>query len=48
MFGVTAWEAKFAAVEREDPRKIGRYMSTKGTTDTQWTDDRGYLGIRLR
>lgn len=47
-FGVASWEAEFQAVEREDPHKIGRYMSTKGTTDTQLTDDRSYLGVRLK
>lgn len=47
-FGVAAWEAAFAEVEAEDPHKIGRYMSTKGTTPTILTDDRSYLGIRLK
>ncbi|WP_108395421.1 protein phosphatase 2C domain-containing protein [Devosia submarina] len=47
-FGIAAWEAAFAEVEAEDLHKIGRYMSTKGTTDTQLTDDRSYLGVRLK
>ena len=47
-FGVAAWERAFAEVEAEDPHKIGRYMSTKGTTPTILTDDRTYLGVRLR
>ena len=47
-FGVASWEAAFAEVEAEDLHKIGRYMSTKGTTATQLTDDRSYLGIRLK
>ena len=47
-FGVAAWEAGFAEVEAEDPHKIGRYMSTKGTTATMLTDDRSYLGVRLK
>ncbi|MBU1336728.1 MAG: hypothetical protein KJ944_12440 [Alphaproteobacteria bacterium] len=47
-FGVAAWEAAFQEVETEDYHKIGRYMSTKGTTDTQLTDDRSYLGVRLK
>jgi hypothetical protein len=47
-FGVAAWEKSFAAVEAEDPHKIGRYMSTKGTTATMLTDDRTYFGIRLK
>ncbi|WDR06844.1 hypothetical protein PSQ90_05180 [Devosia rhodophyticola] len=47
-FGIASWEAAFAAVEAEDLHKIGRYMSTKGTTATQLTDDRSYLGVRFR
>ena len=47
-FGVASWEAAFQEVEAEDYHKIGRYMSTKGTTDTQLTDDRSYLGVRLK
>jgi hypothetical protein len=47
-FGVAAWETGFAEVEAKDPHKIGRYMSTKGTTATMLTDDRSYLGVRLR
>ena len=47
-FGVASWEAAFAEVEAEDVHKIGRYMSTKGTTASQLTDDRTYLGIRLK
>ncbi len=47
-FGAAAWEAGFAEVEAEDPHKLGRYMSTKGTTPLQYTDDRTYLGVRLK
>jgi hypothetical protein len=47
-FGVAAWEQAFREVEAEDLHKIGRYMSTKGTTATVLTDDRSYLGVRLR
>jgi hypothetical protein len=47
-FGVAAWEAAFSEVEAEDPHKIGRYMSTKGTTASALTDDRTYLGVRLK
>jgi len=47
-FGVAAWEAEFERVEQEDPHKIGRYLSTKGTTETALTDDRTYLGVRLK
>lgn len=47
-FGVASWEAAFQEVETEDLHKIGRFMSTKGTTETQLTDDRSYLGVRLK
>ena len=47
-FGVAAWEAAFRHVELEDPHKIGRFLSTKGTTKEMLTDDRTYLGVRLR
>ena len=47
-FGVAAWEQAFREVEAEDLHKIGRYMSTKGTTDIALTDDRTYLGVRLK
>ena len=47
-FGVASWEAAFQEVEAEDFHKIGRYMSTKGSTATQLTDDRSYLGVRLK
>ena len=47
-FGVASWEAAFEEVEAEDVHKIGRYMSTKGTTAAQLTDDRTYLGVRLK
>jgi hypothetical protein len=43
-FGIAAWEAAFAEVERLDPHKIGPYPSTKGSTAASATDDRTYLG----
>lgn len=48
VFGVASWETAFQEVEAEDVHKIGRFMSTKGTTPTQLTDDRTYLGVRLK
>lgn len=47
-FGVEAWEASFRAVEAADPHKIDRYISTKGTTAAALTDDRTYLGVKLK
>lgn len=46
-FGVASWEAKFREVERVDPHKVDAYPSVKGTTATQWADDRTYLGVEL-
>jgi hypothetical protein len=47
-FGVVAWEDSFRAVEAADPHKIDRYISTKGTTASALTDDRTYLGVKLK
>lgn len=44
-FGVDAWEATFRAVEREDPAKVERYLSPRGSAGGLWADDRAYLGI---
>lgn len=46
-FGVDAWEESFRFVEREDPEKVRRWLSPKGSTSLQLADDRTYLGIRL-
>jgi hypothetical protein len=48
LFGVASWEKAFRDVEERDPHKIGDFMSTKGTTAAMLTDDRTYLGVRLR
>ena len=47
-FGVDLWEAAFREVEAADPHKIDRYISTKGSTPAQLTDDRTYLGVQLK
>lgn len=47
-FGAESWEEAFREVEASDPNKIGAYPSTKGTTSTQLTDDRTYLGVQFR
>jgi hypothetical protein len=47
-YGVAEWEASFRAVEAIDPHKIERYISTKGTTSAALTDDRTYLGVKLK
>jgi hypothetical protein len=46
-FGVAAWEQAFQEVERDDPEKVKLYLSAKGSTATQWADDRTYVGVRL-
>ena len=47
-FGLDAWEAAHALVEAEDPAKVGRYRSTKGSIPGRWSDDRSYVGVRIR
>lgn len=47
-FGIDSWEKGFREVEEVDPHKIGKYLSTKGTTKLALTDDRTYLGVLLR
>jgi hypothetical protein len=46
-FGVASWEEAFREVERDDPAKVTLFPSTKGSTATQWADDRTYVGVRL-
>ena len=45
-FGVASWEERFAEVEHEDPAKIARYASVRGSIAGMWSDDRTYLGVR--
>lgn len=43
--GVAAWERRFAETEAEDPAKVGRYPSVKGSAGGQWSDDRTYVCV---
>ena len=43
---VSAWEAHADLVEREDPHRIGRFRSTKGSRPGQRADDRSVLILR--
>lgn len=45
-FGVAAWERRFAEIEAEDPAKVGRCPSVKGSVGRLWADDRTYVGIQ--
>lgn len=45
---LAAWEGAHALVEAEDPAKVTRYRSTKGSTPGRWADDRTYVGVSLR
>ena len=47
-FGLESWEQAHRAVEVEDPAKVGRYRSTKGSVPGRWADDRSYVGVRFR
>jgi hypothetical protein len=44
---VVAWEAAFAEVERQDPLKIDRWPSVKGTIGRVRADDRTVLVVRF-
>jgi hypothetical protein len=44
-FGIESWESAFREVEAVDPRKLGPYLSVKGSTPTNFADDRTYLAI---
>lgn len=46
-FGVASWEEAFREVERDDPAKVKLYPSPKGSTASNWADDRTYLGVRF-
>ena len=41
------WEVAFDEVERDDPEKIGRYMSVKGSAARLRTDDRTVVIVHL-
>lgn len=43
---VAAWEAAFRSAETEDFSKIGRYAAVKGSTTTQFHDDRSVVILR--
>lgn len=43
---VAAWEAHRARVEREDPHRLGRYRSTKGSSPGRNADDRTIVILR--
>jgi hypothetical protein len=47
-FGLASWEAAHLRVEAEDPAKVGRFRSTKGSVPGQrWADDRTYVGVKF-
>jgi hypothetical protein len=46
-FGVAAWEARFAEVERDDPHKVTLFPSPKGSVAPFWADDRTYVAVRF-
>lgn len=41
--GIPAWEEAFARVEAEDFRKLGRFANVKGSTATEFADDRSII-----
>ncbi len=42
---LASWEARHAEVEKEDPAKVGKFRSTKGSVPGRWSDDRTYVGV---
>ena len=44
---VASWEAAFEEVERDDPEKIDRYPSVKGTVGRIRADDRTVVSVRF-
>ncbi len=44
---VAEWEAEFWRVETEDFSKTAQYMSTKGSTSQQFSDDRTVLAVHF-
>lgn len=45
---ISSWEQAFMDVEEEDPYKIGRFASTKGSSKDSFTDDRTILIARIQ
>ncbi len=45
---IQAWEEGFREVEAEDPYKIGRYPTVKGSTEDIFTDDRTVVIARFK
>jgi hypothetical protein len=41
--GVAAWEKEFRRIERTDYNKIGRYRAVKGSTASEFSDDRSVI-----
>ena len=46
-FGIDAWEARFAEIERIDPTKTGQFPSVKGSLGRLASDDRTYVGVSM-
>jgi hypothetical protein len=42
---LASWEARHAEVEKEDPAKVGKFRSAKGSVPGRWSDDRTYVGV---
>jgi hypothetical protein len=43
---VMGWEKRFSAIEQEDPAKVKRFPSTKGSADGCYADDRSVLILK--
>ena len=40
---IEAWEQMFAEIEKIDPHKIHKYPNVKGSTTTDFSDDRSVI-----
>ncbi|SDK87513.1 hypothetical protein [Aliiruegeria lutimaris] len=45
---VESWEASFAKTEADDFHRVDRFANVKGSTSTQWFDDRSVIVLKAR
>lgn len=45
---LASWEARHREIEAEDPAKVGKFRSTKGSVPGRWSDDRTYVGVTYK
>lgn len=45
---LASWEIRHREIEGEDPAKVGKFRSTKGSVPGRWSDDRTYVGVTYK